>query len=53
MKMTIGEVIRKVRDIEQNIENLDDMSREYPMCERASELLCEYRDLIMNTKIDL
>lgn len=52
MKITIGELIRKVRDINTIIEDLDD-NTEDTFCGQASELLCEYRDLIMNTQIDL
>lgn len=53
MKMTVGEVIDKVHNINHIIGQLDTLSLDYSYCEDASELLCEYRDLIINTEIDL
>ena len=52
MKITVGELMTKIEDIQNIIDELDKMS-EFDACTRALQYLDEYIDILKDMKVDM
>lgn len=52
MKTTVGELMTKIGDIQNVIDELDKMS-EFDACTRALQYLDEYVDMLKDIKVDI
>ena len=52
MKITVGELMTKIEDIQNVIDELDKMP-EFDVCTRALQYLDEYIDMLKDIKVDI
>lgn len=53
MKMTVQEVLDKLQNLEYAMNAMDKLGDEYSVCIDVGNMLGEYRQVILDTKVDL